>query len=279
MDTLEGISKENAARYEAALTTGRRIVGQRWRAVLPETRSTLVASGYYSPQGVRQDVEYETGVPEHRVEDLEHALGVLGLCNASRLPLVTEKGAPISVEAFTDDVLGAAGELLRVRAWHDPDFLRMALYAVIKHQMANALESHSPQPRSSAAWGCVAALFKLALVVAMPPSLAVGIAAASRQDVGTASLAFYIFGFGVLAALSAHGVAPKSKQPVASPYPQWESLSVDGGAGIAGAAALERLRALAALGVKVPPVAVDLAETLRVRCAAPVSHDAVSKAA
>lgn len=258
--------EEGAARYKAAQEEGQRLIRQRWTALLDSTKAALVGSGFYSDRGQRLEVEYASGsAPQDDCERLEYALGVFKLCVGSKLPQRTEKGAPIPREAADDEVLSSVGELLYVRAWHDPEFLRMALYGVCMHQKANALSLVGPPSKSSAAWGCVAGAFKLALLLAMPVALAAGLAAATRQDVGLASLAFYVFGAGVLACMSATGVGVKKPGGFELAYDSWTRFQLEGAVGAAGVGALEQLKRMAADGVNVPAMAFDVAEMLRCR--------------
>lgn len=238
---LDAFLEDSSARYVAAKTEGQQVIRRRWGVLAPETKSALLASGFYSERGERLDPEFPaSSLPQHDADGLEHALGLFKHCLAAKLPLATEKNAPIPVEAHTDEVLSAAGHLLHVREWHDPDFLRLTLNAVGKHQQANALSMHTPQSTLAPAWGCIGALFKLGLLIAMPVALATGIAAAARQDVGGASVSFYIVGFGVLAAMSAAGIGVKKKDGFELAYDRWLRFQVDGAVGVTGAGALDR---------------------------------------
>lgn len=263
---LDKFVEDNSASYDAARTEGQQVIRRRWPVLASETRTALIASGFYSERGERQDIEFpETSLPQHDAERLEHALGLFKQCIAAKLPLATEKNAPVPVEAHTDEVLTAAGQLLFVREWQDPDFLRLALVAVGKHQQANSLSMHTPRSRFAPAWGCLGALLTLSLLLAMPVALATGIAAATRQDVGGASLAFYVVGFGVLAAMSALGIGVKTKDALELAYERWTRFQLSGAAGVTGAGALEHLRRMAGEGINVPFIAFDVAETLRFR--------------
>ena len=225
-----------------------------------------MGSGFYSDRGNRLEREFARGsAPQDDCERPEYALGVLKLCVGSKLPQRTEKNAPIPREAADGEVLSSVGELLYVRAWHDPEFLRLALYAICMHQKANALSMVGPPNNLSAPWGCAVGAFKLVLLLTMPISLAVGIAAATRQDVGTASLAFYVFGAGVLACMSASGVGVKKPGGFELAYDSWTLFQIEEAVGAAGVGALEHRKRMAAEGVKVPAVAFDLAEMLRCR--------------
>lgn len=265
---LNAFLEDSSARYLAAKNEGQTVIRGRWRMLAQETRTALVDSGFYSPRGERRDVEGPaTSLPKHDAERLEQAVGLFKLCLAAKLPLATEKAQPIPQEAHTDEVMSAAGDLLFVREWQDPDFLRLALGAVGKHEQANALSMHTPQSTLGPAWGCLGAMFKAALVLAMPVALAAGLAASARQDVGGAALAFYLVGFGVLAILSTAGIGVKKKDGFELAYVSWTRFQLNGAASVTGAGALEHLRRMAQDGVSVPSIAFDVAETLRCRMA------------
>lgn len=260
-DFLEGAS----ARYEAAKTEGQQEIRRRWRWLAPETRTALVGGGFYSARGERlAQGESETGLPLHDAEGLEQAVGTLKRCLAAQLPLVTEKGWPIPQEAHNDEILEAASDLLLVREWQDPVFLRLALAAVAKHQQAHALIMHPAKPVSGSVLGCAGSLLKAVLYLAMPAALAAGLVAAARQDVGAAVLAFYLLGFGVMAVLSVAGIGVK-KDGFELAYARWDRFQIDGAVGITGAGAFEYLKRMAGDGVRVPSIAFDVAETLRSR--------------
>jgi hypothetical protein len=266
---LNAFLEDSSARYAAARTEGQKVIRGRWRMLAAETCTALVQSGFYSPRGERCDIDGpETSLPQHDAERLEQAVGFFKLCLAAKLPLATEKGQPIPQEAYTDEVTSAATELLFVREWQDPDFLRLALAAVSKHQQANALSMHRPPGTLAPAWGCIGALFKAALFLAMPVALAAGLAASARQDVGGAALAFYLVGFGVLAILSTAGIGVKKKDGFELAFDHWSRFQMNGATGVTGAGALEHFRRMAQDGVTVPSIAFDVAETLRSRMAA-----------
>jgi hypothetical protein len=265
---LDKFMEDSSARYVAAKNEGQRNIRERWRMLATETRTALVDSGFYSPRGERLDIEGPaTSFPQHDAERLEQAVGVFKLCLAAKLPLATDKGQPIPYEAHADEVMSAAGELLFVRDWQDPNFLRLALRAISKHQQANALCMHTPQSTLAPAWGCLGALFKAGLFLAMPAALAAGLAASARQDVGGAALAFYVVGFGVLAILSTAGIGVKKKDGFELAFDRWSRFQMNDAAGVTGAGALEHLRRMAQDGVSVPSIAFDVADTLRCRMA------------
>lgn len=267
-----------AASYKTAQAQGQLLLSQRWVALLESTKSALMDSGFYSESGKRLEItSARSNAPQHDCERLEYAIGVLRQCVGAKLPQRTEKGAPIPVEAVTDEVPLAVSDLLSVREWHDPVLLRLALYAVCMHQKANALSFVGPPSSESLPLGCAVGALKLALLLAMPVSLAAGIAGALRQDVVGASLAFYVFGAGVLACLAWSDRGDKKATGFELAYNSWTTLQIEGFGGGAGAGALEQLRRMASDGVKVPASAFDLAEMLRLRMGIKELSDAVKE--
>jgi len=265
---LDAFLKDSDLRYEAAKLEGQKIICRRWPVLASETRAALLASGFYSERGQRLDRESSgSNLPQHDVEHLERSLGLFKHCIAAKLPLPNEKGKLIPIEAASDEVLSAASELLFIRDWQDPEFLRLALGAIARHQQSDALSTHKPPSKFSPAWGCLPGFAKLALFLAMPGALASGLAAAARQDVGEAALAFYVVGFGILAAMSALGVGVKKMDGFDLAYARWTHFQVEGAVGVTGAAAVESLRQMVAEGIKVPAVAFDAATLLGARTA------------
>jgi hypothetical protein len=263
---FDAFLKDSTARNEAAKRDGQKIICHRWPMLAPETRAALFASGFYSERGQRLETENSgSDFPQHDAEQLERALGLFKHCLAATLPLPAEQGRLIPIEAITEEVLSAAAELLNVRDWQDPEFLRLALGAIARQQQSDALSVHKPLSKFSPAWGCLAAFAKLVLFLAMPVTLASGLAAAFRQDVGDAALAFYVVGFAILAAMSALGVGVKKTDGHDLAYARWTRFQVEGAVGVTGAAALERLRQMAGEGINVPAVAFDAATLLGAR--------------
>lgn len=266
--TLDKLLEDGSARYVAAKTEGQKLIRRRWAMLAPETKTALLGSGFYSERGERLETERPVAdLPQYDAERLEYGVGLFKLCIDAKLPSPTDMDLPFPMEASTDEVLTAAGELLNVRAWQDPFFLRLALGAVGKHEEAVAIGMFASPSSLAPAWGCLGELLKFALIVAMPVALASGIAAASRQDVGGGALAFYFFGFGLLAAMKAGGVGVKKKEWFELAYVRWLQFKNNSAVGVSGAGALEHLRRMAHEGVSVPSIAFDLADTLRSRTA------------
>lgn len=257
-----------ADQYEATRIEGERRIRERWRFLNASTKRTMVGSGFYSERGQRLQVEpFSTDDPRADVERLEYALGIFKQCIAAKVPLRSEKGAPIPREALTDDVLTSCEALLFVPAWHDPEFLRLALAAVAAHQEANALTMVGPAANGLPA-GLVAIgrLLQLGLVFVMPISLALGLVAAVNHDGWGAGLAFYVLGAGVLAAMSAKEQEKgKNLAVFERAHLGWSQFRYLRGGGVVGTGARFNLERMAQDGVKVPAVAFDLCAMLQAR--------------
>jgi hypothetical protein len=254
-----------ADQYEAARIEGEKRIRERWRFLNVSTKHAMVGSRFYSERGQRLQVEpFSTDDPRADVERLEYALGVFKQCVAAKVPLRSEKGAPIPREALTDDVLASCEELLFVPAWHDPEFLRLALAAVAAHQEANALTMVGPSSEgTSVALVAVGGLLKVALVFLMPAALAFGLVAAMSHDVWSAGVAFYVLGAGVLAAMSAKEQEKGTNLGVFErAHLGWSQFRYLRGGGVVGSGARFNLERMAQDGVKVPAVAFDLCAML-----------------
>jgi len=263
-----------ADQYDAARVEGEKRVRERWRFLDASTKHAMVRSGFYSERGQRLQVEpFSTDDPRADVERLEYALGVFKQCISAKVPMRSEKGAPIPREALTDDVLTSCEELLFVPAWHDPEFLRLALAAVAVHQEANALTMVGPSSEgASVALVAVGGLLKLGLVLLIPTALAFGLVAAVNHDLWGAGVAFYVLGAGVLAAMSAKEQEKgKNLGVFERAYLGWSQFRYLRGGGVVGSGARVNLERMAHDGVKVPAVAFDLCAMLqsRVQAAAP----------
>jgi hypothetical protein len=263
MTSSQDLVDDAVRRYDVAAAEGQRLISRHWPALLEETRQACVRSGFYSPRGERQEVEFARGnAPEDDLPRLEYSLGVLRLCVGAKLPFRSEVGAPIPREARNQEVLGCCEDLLSVRAWHDPNFLRLGLHAVRTHQMANALSMLEPEVKLTNK--LVGTFFGLAFMVLMPAAFAVGVSAAVKEELLLSILAFYVAAGGVLAAMSAAKVGV-SEPVFEREYSAWSLFESLRSAGVVGSGALEHLRQIASRGVKVPSIAFDMADALRWR--------------
>lgn len=250
-----------AHRYDEAAAAGQGVIRERWGRLSETTRAVLARSGFYSARGERLKVEHSFGDdPRADTERLEHALGMFKQCISSKVPMRSEKGAPIPHEALTDDVLLSCEELLYVLDWHDPEFLRLALGAVAAHQQANALKLAGP---SSSGTG-LGALAVAGLLLITPLALAAGVVAAFEHNVVGAAVAFYVVGGGVLAAV--RGQEPgKNLSPAERTHLAWWQFRYLQGGAVVGAGARFQLERMAVDGVNVPPVAFDICAALQHR--------------
>lgn len=261
IDGLDDVIAEGATRYDATAATGQAVVRRRWARLEQTTKANLLSSGLYSQRGerLRGDVS-EGGTLSDDVERLEYALGLLKACVDAKLPFL-DKEQVIPGEALAEEVLSAAGDVLYHQHLRDPEFVRLALHAVVKQQLANAMFMHKPQALSPG-WDALITLLKIGAVVVSPYAVAAGLSAVVRQDIGTAAAWLYAAAFGIGAAVEMHRGAPKLAGFELA-YSRWLRFNEPNGFGVTGAGALERLRQMEAEGVRVPAVAFDAAAVLQ----------------
>lgn len=266
---MDEVITESASQYDAARAEGQRFVSKCWPTLQVATKAALVESGFYTPRGVRVKEEFPTSsLPHHDAERLEYALGLCVRCRDAQLPQRNDTGSPIPVEALASDLPSCAGDLLYVRAWSDPMFLRLALSAVATHLKASALTTVGPSRSSSVAGSAITGILQGVLVLATPASLAMALLAVGRQDVGGSILWLYAVGLGVLSAMSALKVGLPKPDSSEIAYNGWTRFRFDEAIGATGAGTLEYLRKMSADGVRVPTLMFDLADTLRHRMVA-----------
>lgn len=260
-------AQDLAHSYDIARLAGRRRIQERWRFLLPSTRDSLRASGFYTDRGAPiEGAETAAVYPEHDAERLEYALGVLALCARSSLPDRSKSGAPIPVEAVTPEVLAQCEELAGVPAWRDPEFLRLALRAVAQYQRADALGSVGPPKRFNAALGCVGAVLYAGLLFVSPAFLASAMVSASQGDSSGTVAGLYGVAFTALVVFWAKDKASgKHVTPEERAYLSWTQFQNRLGGVPLGAGARVQLDAMAAASVSVPGVAFDLCAALEAR--------------
>lgn len=272
---MDAAVNEIADEYDRVVKVGQQVIRDRWHCLLPSTQKALAGTTLYSERGQRltPDEPPYSRDPKDDVDRLEYALGRFKLCAGAKLPARKDKGAPIPEEALTDEVLNSCEEILGVTAWHDPDFLRLALIAIGAHQEANMLTMIGPKNTDSVAspgLRILGGLGKLVVVYASPWAAAAGIAAANRQDVPSAAFAFYIVAWGIWLAVTSKHKTSKGTVFERS-YGAWQQFRYSRAFGVVGAAARRELDRMATEGLRVPHVAFDVCEALRCRMGAPVA--------
>jgi hypothetical protein len=257
------VVEDAASKYDTAQSIGQSLISERWTKLRPGTRTLLVSAGFYSSRGESLAVEFSGGGrPADDCHRLEYSLGKLSQCARSALPYMSAKDALIPKEALDDDVLSSASEIVFVREWHDPEFLRVSLNALVRHQQATCLRLTGPLKEISTAWGCLGSLFKGGMVLLMPFALALALTGSFHGDTVSAAFAFYLFSAGLLAASSIIR-GPSKKQSVELEHLRWNQVWLSGGAGLTGTSVLDALKRLSSEGVSVPAVIFDAAFALQ----------------
>jgi hypothetical protein len=259
--------RDLADAYDAARNAGRQRIQERWRFLTQEVRDTLRASGCYSERGAPiEPAESVSAKWEHEAERLEYALGVLVLCARASLPDRNKSGAPLPLEATTPEVLAQCEELAGVPAWRDPEFLRLGLRAVAQHERAEALSSVGPPKRFSAALGCMGAVLYAGLLFLSPVFLASAMVSAGQGDTSGTAAGLYGVAFTAMVILWVKDKASgKHVSPEERAYLAWTQFQNGLGGAPLGAGARSHLAAMAAAGVSVPGVALDLCAALEAR--------------
>lgn len=262
--------------YEAAELEAQKRIRERWRYLLRRTRALLTASGFYSEHGERLATNaHSVRVPEHDIERLERALGVLAICARAKLPDRSAKGAPIPAEALDREVPTECLELLFVPGWRDPEFLRVALSAICQHETADALTTIGPAKSSNVALGCLGVLASWALLLISPAMLAAALASATKGDTAGASAALYVVGLAVLAAV---WLKKKDAGGDETPLPErrylaWTKFRYSQGNATIGEGAHRYFAQMQDKGVPVPAVAFEVCEALKASALAAAAAD------
>lgn len=257
-----------AAAHEDSVNAGRKVIGHCWTRMSEQTRSLLVASNYYSAGGSRQEIAYED--TSDAIDSLEYNLGVLKRCVDSTLPKRGEPNGMVPGVALTDEVLNSAGEILYERHL-EPTFLRLALQAIGKHELANLLTKLSPmrEDRFLVFRTIVRLLFGLltiGLVLASPFLLGTALVSSTQGDVAGTVGALYGLGITALLAWEMKTFPEKSKKrsPDEIAYGFWTKVafSINGPWLSTGAGLGAHLEDLLRQRVSVPAVAFDLCAAL-----------------
>ena len=281
------MSDELAEQYREAVKAGQSTITEFWRrpGLTQKTKAVLVDAGYYSPGGTRKDVESTWEENEHgefkhpdnlmerndAVETLEYNIGVLKLCATSKLPSRYDINVEMSRECLTDEVIEASAELVLARQWQDPAFLRLALYGIRAHQMANILTRIPALPRPSGPSTLKAVGYSLLVVIYFssliisPLLLALALAFAAKSMYPETVAAMYGLGL-VIWAYKAGNEWASNRSPTPSAdelaYETWGNIDrtslqswYSGGQywAVTGTGAAAYLNAAIQKGIRIPP--------------------------
>lgn len=260
--------QNGANAYDAASAAGTKQISKSWRRLSDATRARLAHTEGYSDDGVPK-----TETPSSFGDDLgdfEYNLGVLVFAVEAKLPGRNEPGAPISAEVLKDDVLTAAATMLYSPYGRDASFLRTAIFAVRKHQIANLLTRLLPLKSESAIIGMARAILYIfgftGLLFAAPAILASVLVAAGQGNQGDAALGLYALAvLGMMWGYAKNSKAAREESTIEEQtYLSWISLDsyLVGDPTARGAGAKAYFENMLRREQSVPPVLFDLCETL-----------------
>lgn len=256
-----------ASSYDLSQQAGKTEITRSWSALRPETRAWLTSTGHYNNRGIPLQVESA----QSDVEDLEYNVGLISRCVEAKLPNRSEKGAPIPPEATDSDILSALTTLIRRPIGQDPVFLRRALLALQRYEMARLL-CILPVTRTQSTLQSIGRLifvvFCLFLLLISPAILANVFVSTVAGNNGDTAIGLYALGFtawmlNIMKNLGKETPGTKDEQA----FNAWAALnpysSGDWTAGGAGAHAYfeDMLRK----GLSVPAVAFDLSTSLKLQ--------------
>jgi hypothetical protein len=257
--------------YDRSQKAGKTVISESWKSLRPETRSWLIQSGYYSECG-RAAPELPDDSADV-VESLEYHLGTLALCSKALLPRRAEKNAPISLDAFNDNVPTSVSEILFHPYGLEPYFLRVALHAIRNHEMANLMERLPALAEFSTAknLGKLAFIgFCILLLLLSPLVVAGALSSAFAGKFGDTAAALYGIGFIAWMLNIAKGLgeeAPDNTQAGkdAQAYEAWRQLGPYGLGdwSLLGAGATAYFEEMQRKGLSVPIIAFDVAAALK----------------
>jgi hypothetical protein len=286
-ETKEAID-ELADSYALSQRAGQEEIKRLWRRSLHEaTKLRLVSSKYYDSRGSRQTLwtedsengrQYLVDVEQDEdIENLEYSIGVLTRCVKAKLPSRdAPSGTAIPSECFGGErhaIENACAEIVSSPKWHEPAFLRLALSAIQKNQLAELLADSPPKdPKRismlSPLFGLLATwIFSLGLFSISPIPLGYALVSAVKGNSEDTIIALYCFGFAfglarLLAPSNNSAEAPPS--PWEQAYEAWNSLFYrQPHWNLLGAGADFYLRGIAAKGVAVPLLAFDICAKLQ----------------
>ncbi len=268
METKMEKSNEMGRDYDdSAEKAGQEFIRKNWNRLKPRTTETLISSGYYDNHGNRDQEHFGGGEVEH----LEFNVGLLDRCDHCSLPNRSDNGAHISKDVYSDDIFGACVDLLYQPLWHDPQFLRLALNAFPKHQMANLLFILPPIKEDKPLFLFIKFLaivgfgFLLFLItISSPYFLGLAFVSAAQGDIESTVFALYVLGSGVWIHFFMKNMTnnESKKSQYEKNYDAWNGLRSHWGWQSTGSGARFCFHEMAKNGVSVPPLAFDLCAAL-----------------
>lgn len=255
--------------YECVLSVGRKQIAKDWQALPEDLQQWLLNTKSYNKRGAHVETPEGEG-DTSQVEHLEYQLGVVAGCAVSDLPSRDQKPAHIPSDALDDDVLRAVSSLLQHPCGQSKVFLRLALQAIRKHQMANLLmrmPSKKVMRTSEGVWLLIWSVISTIGLVLLPAFLGIALVSASSGN-----------GLGTIGGLYAAGIsvavykgvknnvkameAPGSVDEQA--YEAWYWLGHFGQYewNVTGAGAKAKFEDMLRRGLPIPLIAIDVADSL-----------------
>jgi hypothetical protein len=251
--------------YDKARQVGKKEISRSWQRLRPETRAWFVKSGHYTDRGALTHVEFTNS----DVEELEYNLGLINRCVDAKLPQRSEKGAPIPPEASSNEVQSALSSLIYLHCGQDPVFLRRALLALQRYEMARLLCILPVEKTLSSSRNIGTALFAVfcfVLMLAAPAILASALVSIAHGNYEDTAAALYALGFiawmlNIARGLGKDGVGTKDEQA----YLAWSGMNPyqSGDWTAAGPGALAYFEEMMRKGLNVPAIAFDICESLK----------------
>ena len=121
--------------YGDARKAGQKEISRSWQRLSKDTRTWLLESQHYNEHGSLIEAQSDNS----DVEDLEFNVGLISRCAKAALPQRSEKDVLIPPEAHPSDFPSALSFLMYHPCGQDPVFLRQALHALQRYEMASLL--------------------------------------------------------------------------------------------------------------------------------------------
>ncbi len=273
---MSELEYNGADEYHTAIAAGAQSISKSWRWLADSTRIRLTQTRRYNASGTHENeggtIEKETSrCQEEQIDDFEYNIGILALALEAKLPGRQEPGVPISSYVLRDEVLSAAAALLYNPYGRDATFLRKALLAVRRHQIANLLVRLPALKNEHAAISIGRTIIYLigftGIFLASPAILASVLVAATQGNFGDTSWGLYALG--MLAMMWGYSKNQAKENEALGTideqtYLAWIKFDpyIVGDLVARGAGAKTYLEDMVRRGQPVPPLMIDLCETL-----------------